>query len=221
MNIASFVRDLGKTHVSERACNQYSLDSDEAPANRVRRHNLRLYLEEMAKRGPRMMLIGEAPSHRGARLTGIAFLSEKLLIEGIPKAEMFGLDHGYRRATAGTAPSTEASASMVWETIAEMRPLPLLWNAFPFHPFQVGRPKTNRMPTRQEQETGRPFMRRLIRGFDIELVVAVGNHAHHSLTELGIEHELVRHPSMGGKVKFVEGVRRCEEGELIARPQER
>jgi uracil-DNA glycosylase len=208
MNFDTFLRELGKARVSDRACNQYALTGEDAAPNRIRRQNLRLYLEEMELRRPRMILIGEAPSHRGGRLTGIAFLSEKLMMQGIAAAAMFGAEAGYRKATGDTPLSTEASASMVWETVGSMRPLPLLWNAFPFHPFQTGNPTSNRMPTRQELEMGRPFMRRLIRGFNIELVVAVGNHAHDSLTELGIEHELVRHPSMGGKVKFVEGMAR-------------
>lgn len=179
--------------------------------NRIRRRNLRLYLDEMAQRRPTMLLVGEAPSHRGARLTGIAFLSERLMLDGVSRADMFGTARGYRKATGDTPPSTEASASIVWETIGAMRPLPMLWNAFPFHPFERGNPKSNRMPTREELEIGRPFVRRLIRGFDIRLVVAVGNHAHHTLTELDIEHEHVRHPSQGGKTKFVEGMRRCAE----------
>ena len=52
------------------------------------------------------------------------------------------------------------------------------------------------------------FLQWLLQLFPIERVVAVGNLAERSLTRLGIEHVKVRHPSQGGKRKFVEGLAR-------------
>ena len=70
-----FVSDLGNVEVSERATNQFSHSTGDLQANAVRRRNLRLYLAEMEAIDPRMLLIGEAVSYRGGRLTGIAFVS--------------------------------------------------------------------------------------------------------------------------------------------------
>src|SRR5262249_42517012 len=123
----AFIGALARVKVSERACNPYT--------SAIRRDNLRLYLEEIG--APRMMLVGEAPSHRGGRLTGIAFTSEAIMLRGVD-GRFLGEDRGYRKATRGSQRSTEASATMVWSTIKNIEPLPLLWNAFPFHPFESG-----------------------------------------------------------------------------------
>jgi uracil-DNA glycosylase len=102
--------------------------------------------------------------------------------------------------------STEASATMVWATIRTIEPLPLLWNAFPFHPFLPGNPFSNRMPSAGELAIGAPFIARLLRLFPIERVVAIGNFADRTLAGLGVEHVKVRHPSQGGKRLFVAGM---------------
>jgi uracil-DNA glycosylase len=192
-----FINALARAKVSDRACNQYT--------NAIRRENLRLYLEEIGE--PRMLLVGEAPSHRGGRLTGIAFTSEQIMLSGVDD-RFLGENRGYRKATPGPKRSTEASATMVWATIKPIDPLPLLWNAFPFHPFVSANPFSNRIPTAGELLLGARFLETLMRLFPIEIVVAIGNFAERSLTRLGIAHTKVRHPSQGGKRKFVEGLAR-------------
>ena len=193
---APFLSDLAAVELSDRACNQYSRATGDLRGNAIRRRNLRLYLESL---DPRVMLIGEAVSYRGGRLTGIPFTSEAIMLQW---------GDGFRRATAGPRLSTEASATMVWGTIGSIDPLPLLWNAFPFHPFVAGNPFSNRLPTSAELAIGAPFIVRLMRLFAIEEVVAIGNAASSSLTRLGIPHEKIRHPSQGGKQKFVAGMAR-------------
>lgn len=100
---------------------------------------------------------------------------------------------------------------MVWETIREIDPLPVLWNAFPFHPHEAGNARTNRAPSAAELLTGERFVEWLIRLLPIECVAAVGNHADATLTRLGISHQKVRHPSQGGKQRFVEGLARLSQ----------
>ncbi len=203
---------LARTELSERACNQYSRTTGDLRGNTVRRRNLRLYLGEMAAIGPRVLLIGEAVSHRGGRLTGIAFVSETVMLRGVdiasPPHHILGAPAGYRKATSGEQLSTEASATMVWGTIRHLDPLPLLWNAFPFHPFHPASPLSNRVPSSSELEIGSRFIHTILGFFPIEHVVAIGNQAASSLTRLGIEHEKVRHPSMGGKKTFIDGMAR-------------
>ena len=193
-----FIAALARAEVSDRAHNQYA---DSA----IRRANLRRYLEAMDAIGPDTLLVGEAPSYRGGDLTGIPFVSETVMLSGIVPGG------GYRKATPGDQLSTEASATMVWSTIRDIEPLPMLWNAFPFHPFDRGNPKTNRMPTAGELEQGQQFLRALMRLFGFRHIVAIGNHASKSLTLLGIAHEKVRHPSQGGKRKFVDGMARLSQ----------
>src|SRR3954470_12573251 len=88
-----------------------------------------------------------------------------------------GEARGYRRATATPRPSTEASATMVWATIRHIEPLPLLWNAFPFHPHRDGNPFSNRLPASAELALGERFIEWLLRLFPIERVAAIGNAA--------------------------------------------
>ena len=201
---------LAAAEVSERACNQYSATAGDVRANAVRRANLRRYLQEFDAIEPDTLLIGEAPSYRGGRLTGIAFVSETLLLSGVDVAgapgRILGADRGYARATKTPKPSTEASATMVWGTIRSMQPLPILWNAFPFHPFHRDNPASNRVPSSEELAIGRPFIEALLRLFSIRRVVAIGNQASLSLTKLEIEHVKVRHPSQGGKNLFIAGM---------------
>ncbi len=195
-----FIASLACVRVSERACNQYSRLDGDLRGNAIRRRNLKRYLEEMGAIGPDTLLVGEAPSYRGGRLTGIAFVSERIMLDI--------LGSGYRKATTGDEVSTEASATMVWSVIREMDPRPMLWNAFPFHPFHRGNPRTNRVPDAAELAIGQQFLRALIRLFGFRCVVAIGNQAALSLSRMDIAHEKVRHPSQGGKRKFVEGMAR-------------
>jgi uracil-DNA glycosylase len=201
-----FLDELARVELSPRACNQYARG---VPENAVRRRNLRLYLEQLDAIGPRLMLVGEAVSYRGGRLTGIPFVSESLMLCGA--AGVLGEGNGFRRATATPRPSTEASATMVWATIRHIEPLPLLWNAFPFHPHADGNPFSNRLPTAGELAAGQRFIEWLLRLFPIERVAAIGNAAASSLEKLGVEHVKVRHPSQGGKRKFVEGMARLSQ----------
>jgi hypothetical protein len=208
-----FLADLAAVDVSDRACNQFSRTAGDLQGNAIRRRNLRLYLEELEAIGPRMLLIGEAVSYRGGRLTGIAFVSETVMLSGVEtrSGHILGADRGYRKATSGPRLSTEASATMVWGTIRGIEPLPMLWNAFPFHPFHPNEPDSNRVPSANELLLGQPFIERLLQLFAIETVVAIGNQASLSLTKLGIAHDKVRHPSQGGKNLFVEGMARLSQ----------
>lgn len=203
--ISAFVGALARCSVTTGAHNQYAGRSRGAL---LRRENLERYLRQMALREPTMILVGEAPSHRGCRLTGIPFMSETLMLRGIEEAGLFGESRGYAKATAGALRSTEASATIVWETIRSLRPTPLLWNAFPFHPHRPDEPRSNRAPSAGELEIGKRFVVELVELFEIEQVVAVGNRARDSLTSLGIGHTHVRHPSMGGKREFAAGIAR-------------
>src|SRR5207253_10972103 len=123
--------------------------------------NLKHYFEELERHSPRVLLVGEAVSHRGGNLTGIAFCSETIMLDGVTLCDggrVLGESSGYRKATPGAVRSTEASATMVWGTIRNITPLPLLWNSFPFHPFHPGKPLSNRVPSSGELAIGERFI---------------------------------------------------------------
>lgn len=151
----------------------------------LRRERLAAYLEGRAN-AP-ILLVGEAPGYRGARVSGIPFTSERQL--------------------TGTGPA-EATATIVHRVLAEfgLEDDVLLWNAVPTHP---GTSSSNRAPTRAEVEAGAGFARELARG---RSVIAVGRVA---AAALGAEY--VRHPARGGAAAFREGLLRCAPGRPLVR----
>lgn len=185
---------------SERVTNPYR--TNWSRYNRARRANLRLYLEAMSHKRPSVLLVGEAPGYRGCRLTGIPFVNCHLLATGEQGSGFFDAQSGYHAAFEWEATRRESSATIMWNTLSELPALPLLWNAFPFHPHHPDRPKTNRTPTIAELKEGRPFLEKLLALFPIQTVVAVGNRADIVLTRMAIPHHKVRHPSHGGKRPF-------------------
>lgn len=202
MTIETFIDNLAETAVPANVTNQYAIQTGNHTQNQIRRENLRAYLQRTAVLQPRFMLVGEAPGYRGARLTGIPFASPYALTQ-LP-------------THLGTAPLTmpdewphiqkEASATMMWEILGQVTAVPLIWNAFPFHPHQPTNPQSNRKPTQKELALGRPFLQELRNLFTIHTVIAVGNTAADALTRWHIPHEKVRHPSHGGKQQFQQGL---------------
>lgn len=164
------------------------------------RHNLALYLQRMAERRPRLLLLGEAPGYRGCRVTGVPFTSESLLLAEECPFGLFGAAAGFRGG--GGRWRQEATATAVWHTLAGLNVLPLLWNAFPYHPHLPEQPDTNRPPTTAELALGREVVILLLDLFAIEQVIAVGNKAAAALGQWGIAAPKVRHPSHGGQVVF-------------------
>lgn len=206
---------LSRSVASEHTFNQYEVSGHVGTegANSVRRENLRRYLRQMAEIGPRAMLVGEAPGYRGCRLTGVPFTSERILLSSMcvqgsrgPR-QIFGIENGYRKTTERKRVTGEASATIVWQTISELRPLPLLWNAYPFHTFRKNQPMSNRRPSAPELTSGGELISEFLNSYAIDTVVAVGESAAHALNTAGISFHKVRHPSHGGKSQFIAGLR--------------
>lgn len=155
--------------------------------------------------GLRLVLIGEAAGYQGCRISGIAFTSEALLIDGqIPAIA------ATPRLSSRTRPWSEPSARVVWRTLREqgLAESTFLWNAFPLHPHAPGNPHSNRTPTRAELAAGEPVLAALRRALPEATLAAVGNKASEALTRLGHAHEALRHPAYGGVPEFVAGVER-------------
>jgi uracil-DNA glycosylase len=141
----------------------------------TRRERLSAYLD--ARRDAPVLLVGEAPGFRGARVSGIPFTSERQL--------------------TGRGPA-EASATIVRRVLAELaaEEQVLCWNVVPTHPGTV---RSNRRPTTVEVRAGLPFLELLADG---RRVVPVGRLAHGVLGG-----DYVRHPSHGGATAFAAALR--------------
>jgi uracil-DNA glycosylase len=141
------------------------------------RRRLARYLEERADTP--LLLLGEAPGYRGARVSGVPFTSERQL--------------------TGSGPA-EATATLVHRVLAELglEEQVLLWNVVPTHPHRAGEPASNRPPTRSEVVASRPFLATLARG---RRVVPIGR-----LANAVVGGRYVRHPSHGGAAAFRAGL---------------
>ena len=203
--IDELIRALSLAESSPEAFNQYGPGDEN---NATRRANLRLYLKTMAAREPTALLLMEAPGYRGCRLTGLPVTSRKVMLEAAPALDMFGFEAGYRDvADAGfERVYSEGSATIVWSALSALGTLPMIWNSFPFHPHQAGRPLSNRKPRRGEIQQGLAFLRPLLELWRFEQLIAVGNVADETLRALGMDPRKVRHPAHGGKREFVAGL---------------
>ncbi|WP_313211638.1 hypothetical protein [Stenotrophomonas sp.] len=84
----------------------------------------------------------------------------------------------------------------------------MLWNVFPFHPFEQGDQLTNRKFSSHEFNVAQDLNAELIRVLRIQKIVAIGQDAGAYAARLGIEIDQVRHPSYGGVADFRAGMSR-------------
>jgi hypothetical protein len=205
-DFSAFIQRLAETPLAPDAFNQYGAGDN--PYNALRRANLLQYLTDLYERRPPIALIGEAPGYRGMRLTGIPFGSRRIVTQGVPALQLFGVERGYQDVPEPgfEGINAEQSGTIVWGTLAELGVVALSWGAFPYHPHKLNEPLTNRAPRTPEVETGVTFVRELLNIFKPPTVLAVGNVAHRQLTALGIPATKIRHPAQGGKNDFVAGL---------------
>ncbi|WP_461172520.1 uracil-DNA glycosylase [Arthrobacter sp. Z1-9] len=186
------------------------------PDNALRRRNLELYLDEMLDRSPKVLLLGEAPGFRGMRITGVPFTNRGMFMSSTNAFGLFGQGKGYALPPEAAEVAAEPTATVMWEVLAELDVLPLLWSAFPWHPHVPGNPLSNRTPTPAEAAMGTPFWQALVDVFGIHTVVAVGNVAHRSLQRNGLDVPKVRHPAHGGRSGFKRGLEQLLEAGMQA-----
>jgi uracil-DNA glycosylase len=185
-------------------CNNFFDHS--VPENAQRRRNLGIYLQEMLDRSPKVLLVGEAPGFRGMRITGVPF-TNRTMFEGTTNSfGLFGPRKGYVLPPEAAGVASEPTATVMWQVLAELEFLPVLWSACPWHTHVPGRPLSNRTPTASEAALGTPFWQALTELFPIETVVAVGNVAYGSLQRSGLDVPKIRHPAHGGRSGFKRGL---------------
>jgi hypothetical protein len=204
--ITKLVGDLAALPGSDRLFNPYVPHDD--PLAVIRRANLIHYLNDMRGFDPRTILVFEAPGYRGCALTGIPVTSERIMLRGIDKWELFG--DGYRPTSDRPQGVAEMTATILWNALVEHvdRP-PLIWNTVPLHPHKPGHPQSNRTPTAAEIRTGQPYIEAVLGLFPIDMILAVGRKAQYALSELGYDFVPLRHPSQGGKAQFVSGLKQA------------
>ncbi len=202
----AFIDALATAETAPNAYNEYA---DGPETNAIRRANLRCYLTDMVERQPDTLLVMEAPGYRGCRLTGVPVTSRRILLEGLPELDMFGVERGYVDVPEPGFEHIqgEQSATIVWTTLSQLGVVPLIWNTFPFHPHRMNQPLTNRKPRKPETELGQHFLLLLMDWFRPSCTIAIGNVAHATLGAMGLTSTKVRHPAQGGKNDFIVGIK--------------
>lgn len=203
--IDDLIKTLSEVETDDGAYNEYA---PPYPNNAIRRANLKLYLQDMAERNPKTLMVMEAPGYRGCRLTGVPVTSRKIMLGGVPELDMFGVDKGFQNVDEVGFEKVygEQSATIVWGTLAELGVVPFIWNTFPFHPHKKDLPLTNRKPRKPETRLGGEILQQVIDLWQFKQIIAIGNVAYDTLTELDIACVKVRHPAQGGKNDFVAGL---------------
>jgi hypothetical protein len=190
----------------ENAFNPYAdrcdvFDKPHAPM--LRRKLLSDILNNAITREIDALWIGRDLGHRGGRRTGMALTDD---VHMIAHASRWGLE--VSRPTIGQ-PVAERTASMVWDILSAV-PAPIfLWNVFPLHPHEPGRPFTNRAHSSHERGVGEDILALLIETLRPRRLIAIGNDAAVSAIRIAAEGQQVvhvRHPSYGGHKEFLAGM---------------
>lgn len=204
MNIQTIIEDIASVSLSG-VFNPWSetCDHDLLPDEFLNRRE-RL-LNHFSCPSTRFMIIGEAPGYQGCRYSGIAFTSEKLLLNrSIPRMDSLSGN----RITDKKTPWAEPSATIVWKALYEfgVAEHTVMFNAVPWHPVGKKGIHSNRTPSRAEMSLGLKHLSRLVDYFSGVEIVALGNTASTCLDDLNISHVKVRHPANGGATLFREGI---------------
>lgn len=191
MTIEEFVENISAVSDEQRLITNPFRD-------RRRKDHLLQYLWHLERSGVDVMLVGEAPGYRGCALTGIPFTDEVQL--KLP--ENFYALGGWKRSD-GIGNTSERSASAVWPVLREYHIIPLMWNAFPFHPYKEGKKASNRTPTQSELREGLRYLDALRSIFAIKdsQIFALGKKAKEMLGLTSDSH-YIRHPANDFKSEF-------------------
>jgi hypothetical protein len=198
-------------------------ENDIGPAApKIRRRQLAAYFAGRFGRA-KIALVGEALGYQGGHFSGIAMTSERILLghradAGIdPRDVLPGLkprrtskaeliDYGF----------SEPTATIVWGTLLSLGVDAcefVLWNAFPWHPFNKRQGfLSNRRPTGEELYGCAHLLAAFLAMFEFPAVVALGVMAAQQLDRVGYKATAVRHPASGGAREF-----RAQIAELLKR----
>ena len=167
--------------------------------------NLQFYLEYLYKHNhTNILLIGEAPGYKGCRITGIPFTSSELFV----KTSNIKIFNDLKEKVFLEKIEHENTATIIWEYLKNKNELPILWNSFPYHPFNINNPKSNRTPTNKEIEESKYFIKELVKIFNPKIIAAIGRKGEKVLHQIypNKNIEYIRHPSYGGKKEFINGM---------------
>jgi uracil-DNA glycosylase len=206
MTASDFVDELGSINLPN-VFNPYRdvcKFSDHPGSPSLRRQNLRFFLNAILRSNTRSIWLGRDLGYRGGRRTGLALTDEFHL--GVLQ-HTFGV-FGIVKATIDSSAIKERTATEVWKLLIAINQPVLLWNAFPFHPFEEDDPFSNRRHTTKEFEACRHILVTLLEWLKPTTVIALGADAEAAISAIGYKCHRVRHPSYGGQADFAREISR-------------
>jgi len=168
----------------------------------LRKQNLTLFLNAVLQRSARSIWIGRDLGYRGGRRTGIALTDEFHLDALKNTLGVFGVV----KTTVGNDPTKERTATEVWKLLCKINEPVFLWNAFPFHPFDIDDPLSNRRHTVEEFEYCRHLLIEIFEWLQPATIIALGADAEAAVLSIGRKCHRVRHPSHGGQSEFARAI---------------
>jgi uracil-DNA glycosylase len=177
-------------------------DVDGAPDRRLRL--LSRIVAAAASAEVDALWIGRDLGYRGGRRTGLA-LTDDVNVHHHARRWGVTADGPFVRGAA----QPERTASVVWALLSRVEQRVFLWNVFPFHPHEAGKPLSNRAHNARERRIGEELLSLLIRLLRPRTLVAIGKDATASAIKCRERQDIVtlRHPSYGGQKDFVNGIR--------------
>jgi hypothetical protein len=142
--------------------------------------------------------IGRDLGYRGGRRTGLALTDD---VHIALHAQRWGI--AMYRPTKGEAVA-ERTAAVIWSVLDRIEVPVFLWNVFPLHPHEAGKPFSNRAHNAQERAAGEDILADLMALISPKRIIAIGNDAAKSAARI-LPNRIVqvRHPSYGGQNEFL------------------
>jgi len=186
-------------------------------APKIRRQHLDKYLR-LRIPNAKYVFIAEVLGYKGGHFSGIAMTSERMLVgkHRIVKPTSVIGEVGKRtsepeslyarKRTERKFGFTESTATVVWKEILNSCLSPhevILWNIFPFHPYEEEGLLTNRKPEPNELIGGLKYLRMLMKLCPKAKVFSIGQLSAGTLDEYDVTCDIkFRHLSKGGIGEF-------------------
>ena len=207
--------------------------------------NLCKYLKK--REDAKYILIAEAPGYQGCHFSGIPMTSERLILDAknntyglkglkrtsdcsrqnnkLVNAKIYTPKYVDGRNIAKTVIKngfTEPTATIVWKQMVDvLRVSPtnfVLWNAFPFHPYNENKILSNRKPSLNEISKTFEIIENFVKLFPNAYYISVGEVSKETMQEIktkqpkikykeDVQHSVV-HPSYGNANKFREQIKK-------------